>query len=94
MSHQEALLRLEPDPDGRWWTLHNAPGPDRPAWYASFGARTPVEIIAAFNDALTDPTAAGHESRLRDHERQGWTTEFTPDFKTGHQALQAESWRM
>lgn len=53
---QKALLRLEPDPDGPWWTLHHAAGPDRPAWYASFGARTPVEVIAAFTDALTDPT--------------------------------------
>ncbi|NEA59395.1 DUF317 domain-containing protein [Streptomyces sp. SID13666] len=54
---RKALLRLEPDPDGQWWTLHHAPEPDRPAWYASFGARTPVEIIAAFTDALTDPQA-------------------------------------
>ena len=22
---QKALLRLEPDPDGRWWTLQHAP---------------------------------------------------------------------
>ncbi|WP_315970910.1 DUF317 domain-containing protein [Streptomyces sp. PBH53] len=48
---------MEPAPDGQWWTLHHAAGPDRPAWYASFGARTPVEIIAAFTDALTAPTA-------------------------------------
>ncbi|MFE3645880.1 DUF317 domain-containing protein [Streptomyces sp. NPDC059169] len=54
---QKALLRLEPDPDGQWWTLHHAHQPDRPAWYASFGARTPVEIIAGFIDALTDPAA-------------------------------------
>ncbi|MFF3501135.1 DUF317 domain-containing protein [Streptomyces sp. NPDC003247] len=52
---QKALLRLEPDPDGQWWTLQHTPGPDRPAWYASFGARTPVEIIARFTDALTHP---------------------------------------
>ncbi len=52
---QKALLRLDPDPDGQWWTLHHAHQPDRPAWYASFGARTPVELIAAFTDALTDP---------------------------------------
>lgn len=52
---QKALLRLEPDPDGQWWTFHHAPTPDRPAWYASFGARTPVEIIAAFTDTLTAP---------------------------------------
>ncbi|WP_258037959.1 MULTISPECIES: DUF317 domain-containing protein [unclassified Streptomyces] len=29
--------------------------PDRPAWYASFGADTSVELIAAATDALTDP---------------------------------------
>jgi hypothetical protein len=54
---QKALLRLEPDPDGQWWTLHHAHQPDRPAWYASFGAHTPVEIIAGVTDALTDPAA-------------------------------------
>ncbi|MEU9288349.1 DUF317 domain-containing protein [Streptomyces sp. NPDC048275] len=52
---QKALLRLEPEPDGQWWTLHHTAEPDRPAWYASFGARTPVELIAAATDALTDP---------------------------------------
>ncbi|MGW5096391.1 DUF317 domain-containing protein [Streptomyces nodosus] len=52
---QKALLSLEPDPDGQWWTLSHAAEPDRPAWYASFGARTPVELIAAVTDALTDP---------------------------------------
>ncbi|GGJ04724.1 DUF317 domain-containing protein [Streptomyces brasiliensis] len=55
---QKALLRLAPDPDGQWWTLHHAAEEDRPAWYASFGARAPVELIAAFTDALTDPTPA------------------------------------
>ncbi|MFF9511557.1 DUF317 domain-containing protein [Streptomyces sp. NPDC014724] len=30
----------------------------RPAWYASFGGHTPVELIAALTDALTDPTPA------------------------------------
>jgi len=55
---QKAHLRLEPDPDGQWWTLHHTTTPDRPAWYASFGARTPVETIAAFVDALTDPATA------------------------------------
>ena len=54
-SDQKALLRLEPDPDGQWWTLHHAQEPGRPAWYATFGARTPVELIAAVTDALTDP---------------------------------------
>ncbi|MFT9784652.1 DUF317 domain-containing protein [Streptomyces rhizosphaericola] len=55
---QKALLRLEPDPDGQWWTLQHAAGPDQPAWYASFGARTPVELIGAVTDALTGPAPA------------------------------------
>ncbi|MFG2800451.1 DUF317 domain-containing protein [Streptomyces pseudovenezuelae] len=54
---KKALLRLEPEPDGQWWTLHHTAEPDRPAWYASFGALTPVELIAAVTDALTDPAA-------------------------------------
>ncbi|MGP3756885.1 DUF317 domain-containing protein [Streptomyces sp. IBSNAI001] len=52
---QKALLRLEPDPAEQWWILHHAAEPNRPSWYASFGARTPVELIAAATDALTDP---------------------------------------
>ncbi|MEU6243992.1 DUF317 domain-containing protein [Streptomyces sp. NPDC047024] len=55
---QKALLRLEPDPDGQWWTLSHAAEPDRPAWYASFGAHTPVELIAAVTDTLTTPAPA------------------------------------
>ena len=75
---QKALLRLEPDPDGQWWTLTHAPELDRPAWYASFGARTPVEIIAAFTDALTDPTADPSNARdpLEPLLRAGWSLAY------------------
>ncbi|MFD4611944.1 DUF317 domain-containing protein [Streptomyces sp. NPDC058440] len=52
---QKAILRLEPDAYAQWWTVHHIAEPGRPDWYASFGARTPVELIAAFTDALTDP---------------------------------------
>lgn len=71
---QKALLRLEPDPDGQWWTLSHAAEPDRPAWYASFGVRTPVELIAAATDALTDPAPpAGAPSDPYEPLRQiGW----------------------
>ncbi|MCC3778206.1 DUF317 domain-containing protein [Streptomyces sp. UNOB3_S3] len=54
---RQAMLRLDPSPDRQWWTLQHAPTATRPAWSATFGARTPVEIIAAFTDALTDPAA-------------------------------------
>ncbi|KUO04619.1 DUF317 domain-containing protein [Streptomyces caeruleatus] len=59
---QTAHLHLEPNPDGQRWTLNHAPEADRPAWYASFGARTPVELIAAVTDALTDPAPAANAS--------------------------------
>ncbi|MFF3372112.1 DUF317 domain-containing protein [Streptomyces sp. NPDC002680] len=52
---QQAGLRLSPDPDEPWWTILHAPTDEHPAWYARFGARTPVEILAAFTDALTAP---------------------------------------
>ncbi|MFI1885964.1 DUF317 domain-containing protein [Streptomyces jumonjinensis] len=55
---QKALLRLEPVTEGQWWTLHHAPDAGRPAWYATFGGRTPVEAIAGFTDALTHPHTA------------------------------------
>ncbi|MFE6166022.1 DUF317 domain-containing protein [Streptomyces sp. NPDC056486] len=54
---QKALLRLEPDPNGQWWTLQHTPEPGRPAWSASFGAHTPGELIAAITDTLTDPVS-------------------------------------
>ncbi|MFJ1652694.1 DUF317 domain-containing protein [Streptomyces sp. NPDC088337] len=57
---QKALLRLEPEPDGQRWTLSHAAEPDRPTWYASFGAHTPVELIAAVTDALTDPATTAN----------------------------------
>jgi hypothetical protein len=72
---QKALPRLQPDPDGQWWTLRHAAEPDRPAWYASFGARTPVELIAAATDALTSPVpSAGSPSDPYKPLRQtGWS---------------------
>ncbi|WP_435058200.1 DUF317 domain-containing protein [Streptomyces sp. bgisy060] len=72
---QKALLRLEPDPDGQWWTLHHAAEPDRPAWYASFGARTPVELIAAVTDALTKPPpdASAPSDPYEPLRQDGWS---------------------
>ncbi|AQU70521.1 DUF317 domain-containing protein [Streptomyces niveus] len=52
---QLTQLRIDPDPDDPWWTIRHARDAHRPGWAATFGARTPVEIIAAFTDALTDP---------------------------------------
>ncbi|MFI6012544.1 DUF317 domain-containing protein [Streptomyces sp. NPDC051243] len=59
---RQAELRLDPAPDLPWWRLHHADTADHPAWYASFGARTPVELIAAVLDALTDPVTPKPDS--------------------------------
>lgn len=56
--NQQAMLRLEPRLDKPWWSIRHAGTADRPAWGASFDARVPVEIIAAFTDALTHPSPA------------------------------------
>lgn len=53
---QLTQLRIDPDPDDPWWTIRHARDADQLGWAATFGARTPVEIIAAFTDALTDPS--------------------------------------
>ncbi|WP_331461637.1 DUF317 domain-containing protein [Streptomyces paludis] len=52
---QLTQLRIAPDPDDPWWIILHARDADQRGWAATFGARTPVEIIAAFTDALTDP---------------------------------------
>ncbi|WP_405893303.1 DUF317 domain-containing protein [Streptomyces sp. NBC_01527] len=72
---QKALLRLEPDPDGQWWMLSHAAEPDRLAWYASFGARMPVELIAAATDTLTDPAppAGADPDPYEPLQRIGWS---------------------
>lgn len=75
--NQKALLRLEPGPDDQWWTLQHAAEPDWPTWYASFGARTPVEFIAAVTDALTGPAPAA-ETPIHPYgalRKSGWTRE-------------------
>ncbi|MFK4222245.1 DUF317 domain-containing protein [Streptomyces sp. NPDC019890] len=71
---QQALLRIDPEPDRPWWTLQHARTGSQPAWSVSFGARTPVEIIAGFTDALTAPHAdPGHAPDPNEPLRQaGW----------------------
>jgi hypothetical protein len=78
----QAELRLDPAPDDPWWRLYHAAAADRPAWYASFGARTPVELVAAVLDALTDPAASqGVASDLLEPARQaGWA--WSPNART------------
>ncbi|WP_408992101.1 DUF317 domain-containing protein [Streptomyces sp. 1268] len=69
---KSAVLRLEPNTEGQWWVLHHFSSTGLSDWYASFGARTPVELIAGFVDALTDPTPPAATSDpfepLRQHD--------------------------
>ncbi|MER7963747.1 DUF317 domain-containing protein [Streptomyces ardesiacus] len=82
---QQAHLRLEPNPDNQWWRLRHAATRNSPSWYASFSARTPVELIAAVTDALTDPAASrtGSASALDPLQDAGWqwqpSTRVSPD---------------
>jgi hypothetical protein len=45
-----------------YWTLQSHAVGEEPRWYASFGYRTPVEIVAAVTDALVIPPAEGAEA--------------------------------
>ncbi|MEV7706627.1 DUF317 domain-containing protein [Streptomyces sp. NPDC088922] len=76
---QKVLLRLEPDPAGQWWTLSHVAEPNTPAWYASFGARTPVELISAMTDALTNPapSADAPSDPFEPLRRIGWSPSST-----------------
>ncbi|MFJ6783585.1 DUF317 domain-containing protein [Streptomyces yangpuensis] len=70
---QQALLHLEPEPDQPWWAIRHTRTASTPAWQASFGARTPAEIIAAFTDALTDPARpAASGSPYEPLRNAGW----------------------
>lgn len=72
---QQATLRIDPDPDEPWWTVRHARSGDQPAWSATFDARTPVETIAAFTDALNTPTPPVSSPHPYDVARQaGWHT--------------------
>jgi hypothetical protein len=62
---QKARLRLDPDSDGPWWTLQHGPVGNQRTCSVSFGARTPIEIIAGLTDALSDPARpTGARARL------------------------------
>ncbi|MFD7013904.1 DUF317 domain-containing protein [Streptomyces sp. NPDC059928] len=83
---QKAVLHLEPDPEphGPWWLLKHAATAGQPSWWASFGARTPVELIAAVLDTLTDPAAShAYADPLGPLQQAGWTwkpnTRIAPD---------------
>ncbi|MFJ3906053.1 DUF317 domain-containing protein [Streptomyces sp. NPDC090025] len=81
---QKTLLRLEPAPSDQWWRISHNGGSPSNSWSASFGGRTPVELIAAVTDTLTDPA---HNERaaadpIRPLRRQGWETAPSGEFRS------------
>ncbi|MEU3553370.1 DUF317 domain-containing protein [Streptomyces fragilis] len=54
-----------------YWSLQSHAVDEEQRWYASFGYRTPVEILAAVTDALAGPSAGGTDpwQTIRD---AGW----------------------
>ncbi|MFJ7164051.1 DUF317 domain-containing protein [Streptomyces globosus] len=52
---QKSMLRVEPHPNEPWWHLSHRDGRTGSGWNASFDGGTPVELIAAVTDTLTDP---------------------------------------
>ncbi len=81
---QKTLLRLEPAPGDQWWRIIHNGGSAATSWYASFGARTPVELIAAVTDTLTDP--AYNERAVADPtqplRQAGWETAPSGEFRS------------
>jgi hypothetical protein len=64
------------------WTLTHA-GPSR-QWTASFGFCTPVEIVAAVLDAVTDPAPAGQPDPFFPFEQAGWRPNSHGDGLASH----------
>ncbi|MEV8289677.1 DUF317 domain-containing protein [Streptomyces niveus] len=56
------------------WTISAKPAPGQDAWYATFGPRLPVEIVAGFTDALTQPRTAHAPNVWQPLHARGWTT--------------------
>nr|WP_202488721.1 DUF317 domain-containing protein [Streptomyces sp. SID5473] len=54
------------------WTIEGKPSGHQAAWKATFGLRTPVEIVAGVTDALTQPAAAHAPNPWAPLDAQGW----------------------
>ncbi|KND28599.1 DUF317 domain-containing protein [Streptomyces stelliscabiei] len=61
------------------WTISGHATGTAPAWHATLGRRTPVEVVAGVTDALTQPRAAHAPNAWALLEQQGWTSERGED---------------
>ncbi|MEU3553369.1 DUF317 domain-containing protein [Streptomyces fragilis] len=75
-------VRVAYDPNGTpaGWTISGkATGENCEPWAVTFGQATPVEIVAAFTDALTVPRSAHAPNVWAPLERAGWRTSQDAD---------------
>ncbi|MFD9793351.1 DUF317 domain-containing protein [Streptomyces sp. NPDC059070] len=93
-------LIMAPDPDDYWWTLRHTATSDggtnegeEEGWVMRFGARTPVETIAAATDTLAT-TSLGREASPPDLpdplgvlSRAGWESSGEDMFRTSPDGL-------
>ncbi|MFG3038090.1 DUF317 domain-containing protein [Streptomyces sp. NPDC048330] len=89
---QKSMLRLEPDLNEPWWHLSHRDGRTGSVWSASFGGGTPVELIAAVTDALTDPDY--HARKVVDPyqplRRAGWDAVPNGQFRSPDDRVRGE----
>ncbi|OII62129.1 hypothetical protein BJP40_03745 [Streptomyces sp. CC53] len=101
---QKTLLRLEPDLNEPWWHLAHRDGRTGSIWNASFGGGTPVELIAAVTDALTDPEYNARQvtDPCQPLRRAGWDAIANGQFRSPDSRVKGErfnfsgsiSWRI
>ncbi|WP_165983940.1 DUF317 domain-containing protein [Streptomyces sp. YIM 98790] len=70
-----SLSPVDPDPKSLWWRI----GHTQQGWSAGFGARCPIEAIAAFTHALTAPPPREVPEVWHVLEDRGWTLKGTVD---------------
>ncbi|WP_416986992.1 DUF317 domain-containing protein [Streptomyces sp. T028] len=62
------------------WTVSGKPTAQQQAWHATFGRQVPVEIVAGFTDALTQPRSAHAPNVWSPLQQQGWRTDRDGQF--------------
>ncbi|MFM9582516.1 DUF317 domain-containing protein [Streptomyces caniscabiei] len=77
----DRTIRIGYDPHTQpgGWTISGKAAGAQPAWHATFGRQTPVEIVAGVTDALTRPRSAHAPNAWAPLEQQGWTSERGED---------------
>ncbi|MBV9025565.1 MAG: DUF317 domain-containing protein [Streptomycetaceae bacterium] len=65
-------MRITYDPSAGGWAISGKQTPGQLAWQARFGPQVPVEIVAGFTDALTQPRYAHAPHVWAPLQQQGW----------------------